>query len=307
MPRLSHSIAGQLRAMQVSSTAVFLLVEGPLTDPCFYAQLIESLPAPHHRWEIQLAQQFSAGGGGGKETLIELFLYARNNNALVSNIGGNRTVLVFLLDKDIDDISHSKKRSLHVIYTEHYDVDSYIFLNGNLLMGASTASSIIPSRLHTLLNDAPSWCRHAAVLWREWVAFCLLMKKENLRCEANYSVPSRLQVRPAGPLNPTLLSTLVNNLAAQTRLSTADIMSKHCASLKRVNRYYTNGMHSRIFKGKWYAHILADDIDQIMAGQPYDKNGLENRLPCAVAATLDFSKPWADNLRNAIRRVIALL
>ena len=43
MARLLHSFAGYLRSMQVSSTNLFIFVEGKQSDPFFYASTLFAL------------------------------------------------------------------------------------------------------------------------------------------------------------------------------------------------------------------------------------------------------------------------
>jgi len=78
-------------------------------------------------------------------------------------------------------------------------------------------------------------------------------------------------------------------------------------SVRKVERYFSKGEHHRIFKGKWFAVILADDIDRIMAGDPYDDKGLAGRLPSAIATTLDFSEIWTEHFKQPLRDICAEL
>ncbi len=306
MSRLLHSYAGHLRSMQMSSTALFVFVEGKQSDPYFYARICETTSTLTLQYEICQAQQLP-GGAGGKQALLCFFDFLRKRKALITSLGGQDTTCIFFLDKDVDDLQHKMKRSKHVVYTEHYDVQNYIFMHGNLLIGAASAASIDPARLHGQLNDAPAWCLRAAMRWREWISLCLRILEDGISCEANYGVASRVQTRPSGPTDATLYASMTGNLARRCGLPVAVFRQRLATTSKKVDRYLSKGEYHRIFKGKWFAPILADQIDAIMAGQPYDSNGLAGRLPSSVAATLDFREAWADHFRNGIRNVIALI
>ena len=308
MSRLLHSYSGYLRSMQMSSTALFVFVEGKQSDPFFYAKICETFPLPLPQYEICLAQELpGAGGGGGKPVLLGFFAFLRKSKALITSLAGQDTACIFFLDKDIDDLQHKMKRSDHVIYTSYYDVQNYIFLKGDLLLGAASAASIDPARLRSQFSDAPAWCQHVVTLWREWISLCLRMLEDGISSEANYGVASRVQTRPSGPVDAALCATLTTNLARRCGLPVAVFRQKLASTMKKVDRYISKQEHHRIFKGKWFALILADHIDSIMAGQPYDRNGLAARLPSAIAATIDFSGSWADHFRDGIQKVLALM
>ncbi len=305
MSRLVHSYAGHLRSMQISSTGLFVFVEGRQCDPYFYARILDTVPGLGMRYELCLAEQLP-GGAGGKHALLSFYEYLRKQKSLVSTLAGHTTVAMFFMDKDVDDLQRKRKRSQHVVYTEHYDVHNYVFLHGDLKTGAAAAASVDPARLTPSLGHSNSWCVHAAELWRDWVALCLRMLEDGITCEANYRVLSRVQCRPSQPTDPALYATLSNEIANRAGVSLNEFNRRIAVTIRKVDAYYRKGFHHRIFKGKWFSPILADEIDKTMTGYPYDSRGLDARLPCAIAATLDFRQPWADYFRKAIQRVVQL-
>jgi len=203
--------------------------------------------------------------------------------------------------------STEKRRSRHVVYTEHYDVQNYIFMHGDLRTGAAAAASVAPECLSTDLSDSAAWCIHAAGLWQDWVSLCLRILEDGINCEANYRVDSRVQTRPSEPTDPVLHEALICSIARRASIPVALFRERLAVTARKVERYFRKEQHHRLFKGKWFTTILVDEIDRAMAGRPYDRTGLARRIPCAVAATLDFSEPWADHFRNAVQAVVALL
>lgn len=306
MKRLHHSYAGHLRMMQISTANLFIFVEGKQSDPFFYGGICASIPDLHVRYEICTAEQLPSAAGG-KQALINYFSFLRQRKALVSSLGSEKTTCIFILDKDLDDLRHCQKRSPHVIYTQYYDVQNYIFMHADLLTGAASAASVDPARLRGELSDAAIWCLRVATLWREWICLCLRVMEDNIPCGTNYRVVSRVQTRYCGATDAHHLSTLTRDLAIRCGLSVAAFKQRLAATSRKVDRYFAGGQHHRIFKGKWFAVILADEIDRIMAGHPYDRNGLAGRLPASLAATLHFTMPWADYFRNPIRNIVAML
>ena len=309
MRRLHHSYAGQLRQMQISTIDLFVFVEGKQSDPYFYANICDSIPELHLnqvRYEIFTARQLP-GATGGKQALLNFFSFLRQRKALVSSLRGKKTTGIFILDKDLDDLQRKKKRSPHVVYTEYYDVQNYIFMHGNLLTGTASAASVDPARLRAELSDAEGWCLRIARLWRDWISLCICVLEENISCEANYRVLSRVQTRPCGPTDARRLANLIRTVARRRGLPVAIFRQRLATTTRKVDKYIDRGHHHRIFKGKWFANALADDVNRIFVGRPYDSNRLTNRLTSSIAATLDFSEPWADHFRKPIRNVAAML
>lgn len=304
MNRIHHSFSGHFRLMQMSATQLFVFVEGKQCDPYFFAGVCSVTLNHHVTYEISTARQLP-GNSGGKQTLIAFFNFLRERKSLISDLDGKRTACVFFLDKDVDDLQRRKRRSRHVIYTQHYDVQNYIFEHGNLVTGASAAASIDPRKIESQFSDASGWCKHAASLWRDWVALCLRMLEDGIPCEANYRVLSPVQTRYCGPTNIRAHQDLTRRLARRCGVPVSELRQKITGSVWKVDKYFAKGEHHRIFKGKWFATILADDVDRIMAGNTYDGNGLAGRLPSAIAATLDFSETWTEYFKQPLRDICA--
>jgi hypothetical protein len=306
MSRLRHSYGGYLRSMQIASKDLYIFVEGKQSDRFFYSRICETIPDLSSRYEICIAEQLP-GGAGGKQSLLGFHDFLRKRKELATSLGGKRKATLFLIDKDLDDLQHRMIRSRHVVYTEHYDVQNYIFMHGDLRTGAASAASLDPARLSADLGNAPAWCRRACERWREWIALCLCMTEDRISCEANYRVISPVQTRLSEPTDAALYETLTRNIACRVHIPLAQFRQRIEATTRKVDRYFSNGLHHRIFKGKWFSAILADQIDITMAGLPYDRNGLASRLPSVIAATIDFTEPWADHFRNSLQGVIPLL
>lgn len=306
MPRLLHSQGGFLRYMQMSSSNVFIFVEGKQSDPFFYASVCSPIIRPIYSYRICTAKELPANSGG-KQAVLDFFLYLRRNKGLVSSLSGKKTASIFYVDKDVDDIQRIKMRSRHLVYTEHYDVQNYIFEHGNLLRGAAAAASVDPALLSPALSISTTWCKRRAEDWREWLVLCLFVLEERLHCEANYRLPSQVQLRPCGPTDQATHAALVARLQQRSHLSTVEFRQRLARISARVEQYYRRSKHHCIFKGKWFASILSDEIEQIMQGHPYDNSNLDRRLPCAIAATLNFSESWCNHFTQPLREVLETL
>jgi len=306
MNRLHHSFSGHLRLMQMSATQLFVFVEGKQCDPYFFAGVCSATLNQNVVYEICTSRQIP-GGTGGKQALIAFFSFLRDRKSLISDLGGHRTGCLFFLDKDVDDLQGRRRRSRHVVYTQHYDVQNYVFEHGNLVTGASAAASIDPRKIEAQFFDASGWCRQTASLWRDWIALCLRMLEDGVPCEANYRVLSPVQTRYCGPTDVSAHQALTRRLARRSGVPISELRQRIAMSLRKVDRYFAKGEHHRIFKGKWFAAILADNVDCIMAGDPYDGNRLSGRLLSAIAATLDFSEAWTEHFKQPLRDICAEL
>ena len=143
-------------------------------------------------------------------------------------------------------------------------------------------------------------------MWRDWIALCLRLLEDGIHA-ANYGKPSPIQTRLCGPTDEQKLQQHTRSLARNANIPVADFRKKLGLSKNKVERYCARDEHHRIFKGKWFAAILADDINRIMRGVPFDASGLAARLLCSVSATLDFSEPWADYFRIRLDVIARML
>ena len=107
---------------------------------------------------------------------LEFYDFLRARKALVSTFKGKKTIIGFLVDKDIDDILRRKRRSPHVVYTKYYDVENHIFAAGDLREAAASSASLNRQSLSTVMPNSAVWCKSKADIWRDWVKVCVLAK-----------------------------------------------------------------------------------------------------------------------------------
>jgi hypothetical protein len=142
MTRLAHSFSAYLRYMQMSSRPLFVFVEGKRTDPHFYGEICGSVCRTSEiSYRICRSREL-ANGHGGKQTLISFFEYLRRKCALVHAFKGKSTGVLFFLDKDVDDLLRTQRRSPHVVYTRYYDVENHIFREADLIRAAAASASL---------------------------------------------------------------------------------------------------------------------------------------------------------------------
>jgi hypothetical protein len=304
MSRLVHSRRGFRRYMQVSQKQLFTFVEGKSSDRNFYGRLCAAVCKPlNASYEQVMANQLPGGGTGGKTVLIGFFKYLRRSHSLVTDLLGKRTAALFFLDKDIDDLLGKLLRSEHCIYTQHYHVENYLFRESNLVNAVGAAASLGPEMIEPAVGDPEAMLRNRAALWKDWVKLCVLAQKRRIRTQSNYGVTSQINNPPNAPTDPAALNARLAQMHAASGLTAIKFQRARRSTSRLVERLYERGEHDRVFKGKWYALILERDIRDIAPGQPIQAN-FAHRLMGAVAAAVDYTGPWADELKGQIAAVL---
>ncbi len=307
--RPTHSQAGFLRKMQMSNNRFWILVEGSL-DRSFYSQICSNNKAVKGvAYTIALAQEVSGYNGNGKQHLLNLYRYIRQRKKLVSFLENKKTVILFILDKDVDNFEKTKAKSLHVLYTEYYSVENYLFRFGNLCSAlASSAHLDIRSVTERIGFDPFIWTKKAAKNWKEWVQFCLLAKKLRINDIRNYGLKS--SPIHSGPYDTYNLSKL-KALYRKAKKSSSVKSSRFDNISKQVNRYvdrlYLTGKHDLIFKGNWYGKFLVEDAKKAAGSRRYLRRNLEDRILTCLLTTMDFCDSWAAPFHGRLKCAIKIL
>jgi hypothetical protein len=139
-----------LRAMQMSSAQLMVFVEGKNFDKYFYGNICQAVYT--EKYKICLAEEISLSNNqgetksaGGKKSLISWFKYLEQHSKLVNdNIEGKKQIVVFFLDKDVDDLLGKLIISPHLIYTKCYNIENHIFVEGDLNKAAAVIASHDP-------------------------------------------------------------------------------------------------------------------------------------------------------------------
>jgi len=281
-----------------------VFVEGKVTDPYFYGKICDSVCQPVGiSYEICRSQELSKGHGG-KQVLISFFEYLRRKSALFDTFKGKSTGIVFFLDKDVDDFLRTRRRSEHVVYTLYYDVENHIFIEGDLVEAAAASASMDHQEVLACIGDYHRWRRQVAERWKEWVTLCLFVAKKKISCECNYRVTSRINKPLHGNVDQNAYRDRLHRI--QNKLGRTSRQFKR--AFRRVSRLvdnvYADGEYDRIFKGRWYAILLAVTIRDGAASRSIDSTGLETRLRSNAVLTLDFEEPWAEYFKEPVRNLI---
>jgi hypothetical protein len=235
---------------------------------------------------------------------LRFFEYLKDRGALFDDFQGKKTLSVFFLDKDVDDLTGRIMDSPHILYTEHYEHENYLFRHGDVVTGAATAAAIDPAVIRQTLGDVPRWRRGCADLWRDWVTLCVYSQIYNVTSIPNYGVRSRVNTDCFGDIDAALLEGHRRDLSQASGISEVDFELRLAVITTRVNDLYRQNKHDSVFKGKWYASFLENRVRTAAGVGGYDQNGFEGRLLAAVSATLDIGDPWADRFRKYIEQLL---
>ncbi|OUD15404.1 DUF4435 domain-containing protein [Thioflexithrix psekupsensis] len=288
MNRLQHSASATQRAMQISDYRLFVFVEGQ-SDSFFYGNICEDLCSERLKYHIYCANKtpFCEEWGeqkklSGKSGVLELYSCFKTNGLLLFEFQGNKKASVFFLDKDIDDLLNKKINSEHVIYTEYYDIENHIFVNGNVIKGAASAMNMDIQEVRGIIPNVHEWTIKVATQWKSYVEFCFFAIKAHkvvANCRyGEHQLPKQFDF--VG--EPDILSDDIDR----------DIYHQCIQSLDNL---YQQNKHNMVFKGKWYADLL----DRDLGGK-----GKHKELLIAIAATLNFNEEWANYFKHPLRKLL---
>lgn len=304
MNRLVRAPRAFIRALQISRVTLNVFVEGDL-DSYFYGQICQQELTGPFMYHVVRSNQL-ASVGQGKSHMLKLFDSMRRRGLLVLDFKGHKSAALFFVDKDIDDLRRTIKRSVHLVYTEYYEVENYVFRHGKLIPAVSAACLRDTSDVERLIPNPEEWPRRAAILWADWLKLCLggcLLKADGV---CNYSAASFVNNGPSMPVDPALYRPALGRLETASKYSAADFRMRFVRLEIRINKLYSLDLQDLIFKGKWYKVILSDELRNSGIAAGASLRALADRVTGHLLQSLDFSEDWAYYHREAVKRVIAL-
>jgi hypothetical protein len=294
--------------MQMSRANIFIFVEGK-TDRYFFHKICETVLAPRGiEYEICLAQELPQLTGG-KKSLLDFFKYLDKTAALLDDFKGSKTAAIFYLDKDVDDILKKIISSDHVVYTEHYCIENYFFIYGDLVEATAVAADLDLPDVHRRLNMSnDAWRHRAAESWKDWIKLCVFTRSRNIGHECNYSVAtSRINTGTYTSTDPTAYSLRLADLEHRSGLTPIGFKRVFGRISREIDNLYSSGRFDSVFKGKWYALFLADDAKTIAGGGAFSSQNLPDKLITSLKLTLDFHGTWATYFKRPLEDIIKRL
>lgn len=290
----------------MSTRSVFVFVEGTL-DRYFIGRVCQAhLGAVDY--ELAYAAEIPEQIGSGKGALLALYQFLRSRGCLRDDFQGKRTYVLFFLDKDVDDVLRSRRRSTHVVYTSFYELENHVFAAGDLMGALASAAQIDPpAALQVLGGDSVGWRRRAAETWQAWVVLCLCARMLGIRGPASFSRNSQVNNGCYGALDPALEAGELAALRAAARgVPSARFDAVLTRATAIVRSRYRIQAHDTIFKGKWYAGFVRHALTTALPGTPKGRlNGLEDRLLSLLAYSTPVDAEWTTRYRDALLEALA--
>ena len=307
MSRLRHTLSGFFRKLQIHDRHVFAFVEGNYNDSFFFGNICESVCKSRNlSYQILRAEELPVQAGG-KEALVQFYKIARSRKSLIIHFTRKSSVLIFFLDKDVDDILRKMCRSDHVIYTRYYDIENHLFLNANFERAVAATCSRDETEIRSLPLFQNNWCHNAAVRWKEWVTLCLICMIKGIAL-ANYrNNSSSVNIPRNGPVDPNAFEDMKNRIISALGCSDEEFDDEYSKVAARVDKIYRQGRQDIIFKGKWYPSLLENDLVDYYSPGGIRVFGIKRAICKTLAATLDFSDQWAKHFTDKIEKVLEKL
>lgn len=283
MTRLTHSDAGFIRSLQMSSARFFAFVEGRLDRP-FFDRIMAQVCAPARIGYQVIAMKELPGGTGGKSALLATFRDLRTRGLLACVAFGKSMACVFIADKDSDDFTRKRLRSPHFIYSPTYDLEGHLFSCGDLHRALADACGITTQQAQTLVPDPVGWLRNAATLWKEWVALCLVSQLRGVNCGCTFDRPSQVNPNPLAQPDPAQVTAFKTQLASTLGIADTDLDGIFSTALRQVEASIHAGFPLKFFKGKWLGHMMQRHLEHQPRIAGATINGVGERLGVALVA-----------------------
>jgi len=298
--RLVHPTAALIRVLQMSNTDIIVFVEG-WSDRFFYDRLVNtSCSASGLKYQIRTAKEIGANANG-KVALIALF-NAFKHRGVLDGSKKQRTSAFFFLDKDIDELKNLIINSRHIGYTEHFNVENYYIIAGDLPLATAASAALEVDALRQWFGDLDAWRRSAAEAWKTWVELCLFATLHGVACSCHFRSNSTVH-KGSGQLDETRYATALDELKRAAGLTTTEFKRRHKQIRATVKGYYASGQHDALFNGKWYRIFIHAAVKTYSQGREFREN-LTRSINDSLILTIQFDGKWSDGLRRPINRLI---
>lgn len=300
MTRLVHDFQSSLRSYQMSASDFFCFVEGTDADAYIYSEISNPLfLTSGHSHEFFPANSLTSDGKcGGKQILLNFFKYLKIEKCLSTTWKGKKTTFIFFLDKDIDDIDSSIIKSKHLIYTEYYDIQNYLFRFGNLIQASAAASSIPAVKVSASIGDVNVWLDTCIYHWKEWIAFCMHLKYHSINIKG-YGRVSDINSTPYGPIDFAKFQTFKRLAIRKSGLKKSTYCYTFKQFEKKINTLIGLGKGDKVFKGKWYINWILDHLKA-----SHGVSTTPAAITSALATSLDFNEEWSSYFSKKIQIAI---
>ncbi len=288
-------------------TAAFLIVEGRTLDKTYLGSLCDSsskLTAAGY--QIWLVEEVT-NGSAGKTGVLDMLEYCRKRRKLrCTNSHGSRSI-GFLVDHDADTLCRQRKRSKHLFYTTHADVEAEEFAYGNDIQALMCSLSIDRPTTERTVSGLGDWRMEFAELWREWILLCCVAKSLSAHCKGlRFGHISDINVERYGQLSETRRLNRMADVRTKAALVGApNFDSEYSRVARHVAKMFNAGNGFLLVKGKWVPGYLKWRIQSLVAGRVVDLRDFEKLAAKMYLSRVDFSSPRLSRMREAVEQLVA--
>ncbi len=302
--RLIREHKAYLRSMQMSADEVIVFVEGPL-DRAVISLLASKVPkAESTRISFRASRELGTSAEG-KSALLVFYQYLKRSKKLSSILGSNRTVALFILDRDALGIRTSKHRCPHLEQTIHYAIENYLYRCGNLREAVVAATGLDYASADQHFGD--EWLSKAARRWETWCIFCLFCNEHNVRISATFSSGSRFHDAFGNPHTNEEARLMAAAQAKYLNAKIPDFKDAYDVIAKRVSRLFRAKSWDRIFPGKWYGLILEAESKRLAGTRGHLPGNLAEKITSCLLTSVNWQSEELSHLKSAIERAIELV
>lgn len=283
-----------------------VIVEGRVLDSSFYDRIFaKNQDAVRMQYFIYKAEdigQPNGTAGGGKPAVLALHDYYRRKRLLVQRTNSGDSVILCMVDKDYDHLGRKLRRSDHIVYTQHADVESEIFHYCSLDSALSTALSLQYSESKLIANNLGDFINNLANLWKEWITLCAVALAVEARSSVRPSKRSGVNSPEFGPVDPGLVAAARSKITATGRVP--DILKVSRSMEAKIARVYSKGEEHHLVKGKWIPYYLEHEIKKITAGQTIDITDFLSGISKYCLDSIEFDGAWSDYYHDKISKTL---
>jgi len=288
----------------MSRDVVFAFTEG-YSDRYAYSRIVGDVCRQHGISATTINADEIPDSGGGKVALLTFFDYAKRHDLLAGRFKGKLTVSLFFLDKDLDNVRRTQRRSPHINYTSTYELENLLFLNADLPNAVAAAAMIDPSSFGDEFTDQCAWCARAAAVWQHWVTLCAfsVLKAQNARGFYR-RLTSRINASPYVATNHAGFVNELRMFEEDWDDSNIPFDRAFVSVEAQVQRAYDEGRADEFFKGTWYANFAYEDVRRLAGRRRWNSHGFHDRVICCLAMTLKHDCQWGQALRQHIDELL---
>jgi len=282
--RSKRSLEGLIKQIEISENNLFLFVEGKEIDPRFYDKVFDHLLfGLGVKYEIILPSKY-VDGYGGKDGLLKFHDELKYSGRLQYEFKKIKKSIIFILDKDVDDIINIKRCEPNIIYTRHYCAENYLILHNDIKTCIMNSCQIPKSEIGRLKDNIIEEIRRGL---KPWVVYCLAGKMKKMHACPGYGHQP--------PIGFELSEKCIESTAIKCGMPESDVKLAFKVAGEIVDLNYSAGTPDVVIKGKWYFSMMETIVKEHYDG--YNIFNFNKSIQSAMLASLQINDEWAIHFK----------